>query len=1275
MFWQMNVTDSAYTVVVTAHTDPYIDPTPLTFYITVKATSTTLGKSTSAIDEFYKTHETHDFWLTISTPTVTNLTDLDVHTYLVKLGATNVSWGELTDNGDYYTLPTSALHGLPVGFYTVTIALSKQNYVNRTVVLDVNIDPVPMMVDSLIANSYLWDTGSEIIAFEFINDLNGSNPELSGVTVTLQWFTGSWVSIYNMTPRTLSPTLGTYTTTFPSDLLDASADYFLRVTCSKANYETAAANSSSLHVSPAPTTLDIVSSSTTIVDWLDAGMFDLSFVRDSGSVGLSGASITNNWTQPMSVSYQGSGTYRLSFDTSVPSGSYTIDLAFSLANHVDGLAQVELTVRIPLLIEADFSSIENSLETYWTHSFDINITLYDQSRTDTHVVAAAITYSWYMESVIDQSGTLTEGPSGLYYMTLNANDALPNDLSYIDDYYTIVLTAEKSGCTTAVSTIYVVISSTPNEIVLAQDYYEQFYDDTFDVSFYWNNTLDNAPITEFETATYAVLDISANVTTGVNEGTGWYTISLNTRELGMIAAVQGSVYVLRIRMTLSGFESHELTTVVVLIREAPTALIIEEISEVNWSDQLEIVARLWDTEHNVLVDGPAEATLMVYGTDYSQVASNNGSGIFIWTVQTDDWFSGSTEYLFEFAYSLENYVDGSNSTNIYLNPILAVITKDVSQTTPISVVWSEEFGLRVNVNQDYGTLSSPINGLTVTYTWLGTSVSGVFTGIGNGGYITTVNSSEIPVGEYVLVVDTSNQNYTFSSWSVDVTVSPVLADLHPSQSSFEGIYGGSAFTVRLTYNISSGMTFAGRILENAGVVSDFGGGQVGTWDASTGTYRFVIDPTTLDADLIPGVFTVNFTATLENYTTATIQVILDISASTSLTVPNIQVQIGQTATIYVNYYDSTKAQQVPFDAVTSLTLTTPLAEFSKDDFQVADDGRYYLEISPSQIGEISSEPYTLTVSVIADGYERQIGVSAEARVIETQYTIPLVVTTLVIPQSQLFLFLMMIGGFIVVGTVVTAVRRWRMPYQIKQINSALKDIEDNKRAKVEGIKNMGMVVSELLAPGLANLDIETPHIDVAPEVGYEEILGEDTEDLLGELDALDEVGEEGAADLDDVEVRDYEAELEAELESVEEGAEVEVDEEAEAEVESETEAEEEAETDAESAEEPSEVPELEEETEAEIEPEEEIDADFEPEPEEEVEAEEEPSEEEAEVEPEDAATEEEPDSEPSEDNRKMELIEKLPDEIREAIPTEDLKLLSIEELEALLESDAEFLGE
>jgi hypothetical protein len=118
--------------------------------------------------------------------------------------------------------------------------------------------------------------------------------------------------------------------------------------------------------------------------------------------------------------------------------------------------------------------------------------------------------------------------------------------------------------------------------------------------------------------------------------------------------------------------------------------------------------------------------------------------------------------------------------------------------------------------------------------------------------------------------------------------------------------------------------------------------------------------------------------------------------------------------------------------------------------------------------------------------------------------------------------------FIVVAGSVVAVRKMRIPYQIKQIDRALKKIEKGKTAKVEKIKTMGMVIAELLTPGLAELDIAAPVIESGPEDTYEDILGDDTEDLLGELGALDDVGADSASDKE----QDFGAELEAELQSM-----------------------------------------------------------------------------------------------------------------------------------------------
>ncbi|MHA1927021.1 MAG: hypothetical protein ACTSV2_00420, partial [Candidatus Thorarchaeota archaeon] len=114
-------------------------------------------------------------------------------------------------------------------------------------------------------------------------------------------------------------------------------------------------------------------------------------------------------------------------------------------------------------------------------------------------------------------------------------------------------------------------------------------------------------------------------------------------------------------------------------------------------------------------------------------------------------------------------------------------------------------------------------------------------------------------------------------------------------------------------------------------------------------------------------------------------------------------------------------------------------------------------------------------------------------------------------------------------SLAVSYQRWKVPYAIKQINKATKQMQDGKTARVVNIKTMGTIVSELLAPGLADLDIVAPTIEAAPEADID-LLGTDTEGLLDGLDALDDIGVDDEGSHDDA--TDYEAELTAELDTI-----------------------------------------------------------------------------------------------------------------------------------------------
>ncbi|MCF2136758.1 MAG: hypothetical protein K9W43_05885 [Candidatus Thorarchaeota archaeon] len=1118
-YWHLNASQNPYKIIIYAHTTGYNDPTNFTIYLTITEADTSLNSyDGTSFSEYYNIHSDHLFLLQDLTNTG-NVTGLDTYNYTIRQGLLVLRSGYMISNSNgTYTVPGSAFHDLPVGNYILTVTMDRQNWASDEIQISVEISEVPMDVQITGHGSYDWSLSSDTITFTYHILLNDSSPDLAGVSVTVYWINHDTSEVYKSISLTLDPVGGVYTYHFTDDVVPIG-DWVINITCSKDNFATAHDSFSYIAVDPAPTTLSAVSSSSVQVDWGEDAEFEISFVRDSDSVGLEGASWSHNWTAPITISDAGSGHYTITAKTLIEAGTYTLTIELSLANHVTRTIELTVQILVPLQISSDYNSAETPLETYWTHNFTIDVLLMDMSRVNTTVDGVTVTYHWYMQYVVDDSGSLTGTGSGHYSAELDATKALP-----LDTLYTVTITASKADCTSASITVFVRISAVPDEVVLPVNYFEQYYADVFYISFYWNNTLDNTPITYADTVTIEVIGVAANVTTCVGYGDGWYNVSIDTRALGMTTTEIGKVYFILFTMERAGFQTNVPVTAAVVVREASTKLVIDTISSVNWSESFTVTAHLWDTVHNILIDSAADITLIVPGSAYNVTVSNDGTGIFTWVIDSDAWFNGTTTYLFDFTYTLDNYVDGTNSTSVYIAPIPAVVTKDISQLEQIELIWGSNFSIRVNINQHYGSLANPIDGLAVTYTWSGTSVTGTLLGIGNGGYLTTVNSSEIVAGVYTITVTSVNKNYTFAPWTLDITVNPVTTVLESSDTELNGIHGGPSFTVYVSYKIATGMTFAGRILSGANVISDFGGGQVGTWVASEQAYRFIIDPSTVDPSQVPGTITITFTANLTNYAQATVEIVLHVSAKTVLTASSVQIEIDKSGILYLNYTDVTNGAPVPFSAVTSITIKTPLTEFTKEDVKVADDGRYYIILSPADIGAISSDPYTVTVSIQADGYEAQTGITTEVRIIETQYEI----LGVRVPQSQLQLFLLMLCIFVGIAALSVGVRRWRIPYQIKQINRALKDIEHNKHASVENIKSMGQVISELLAPGLAELDIPAPTIEMVHVEEYEEILGGETEDLLEGLDALDAIGAEETEPLEAV---DFESEIAAEVES------------------------------------------------------------------------------------------------------------------------------------------------
>jgi hypothetical protein len=1132
--WGLNVIDGQYVMTVIAHSDSasYDDPAPMTIYIDVNPARTNEGKETDTVSEYYNTHSEYLFWL-YDSDNDANVTDLGTYSYSVI--GTSYS-GDLVDNGNgTYSLSASALNDLAVGSYSMSISLEKRNYVNQTFTISLLITEVPMLVTDLSVDNYDWDITSHSLTFSYVFNLPGNTSDagLIGVSVMLRWYTNDGISYLNVS-RTLSETGEEFTYTFGKNLLPVG-EWNVTITCSKANYQQATgALASFLIVSRAPTNLAVVGSDSQTIDWLDSATYQVNYTRISGDVGLDGATFTHTWDDTVTLTYEGDGIYTVSVGGAFDSGTYIFELNLSKPNHESFMVPLTITIRVPLFIEAEYGSAENPLEVYWTESFSLDILLLDQS-TATPVDGATVSYNWFLESVIDQSGNLDDFAGGIYNISLDANDAVPQD-----DLYEIEIVATKTGASSDSTTIFVRILAVPNEIVLELDYYEKYYADVFDVRFYWNNTLDNDPVLSPDLVSYYLVDLDTAIVDTSDYNNGTYAFTVDTRGLGMNVFGEGPVYVIQIEMTRSGFQTHDFTTVIVLVQETDASLVIDPIDPVNWSASFDITAHLYDDRHGGLIWENAVITVS-WGTMSLQL-DNNGDGSFTGSIESDEWFSASDDpYNITFTYTMPNYVDSTNDTDVTIVPVEGAIFRD-ELTTPesVEVKWTNEFNLRVNVNNIYGGNVS-IDGATVYYVWSGYPTTYVlnYQPISHD-YFAVVHSDQVPAGAHTLIVRVDNENYTIPDLELPVNVLPVDTSLNPTALSYEVFYGTTGLDIMLTYEIEDAQVDITGSLTGATITMEYAGTTyTATYQSSNQMYRLTFNPSEMDVSEVPGMFTLNISAVLENYTSQSVAPILSVYAETSLTAPDVVAEEGDSFLIAIEYLDISSNSPIGPSTISSLTLQTPNAEFtlSAGDFEF-NGTHYVIELTSSQVGEVRAEPYQLFASASAPMYRNQTEQAIRVTISEQTIGILGIVR---LPVSLLQTILIMTGIFVVVGAIAIGYQRWRIPFQIKQINGALKDIEDGDRAEVEGIKNMGEVVSDLLAPGLAELDMEAPTIDVSPEQEFEELGGE-ADELLDELDALDEIDDLGE-EMADIEATDYEEELSEELDSMmeeEEAAEEEI---------------------------------------------------------------------------------------------------------------------------------------
>ncbi|MGV9103194.1 MAG: helix-hairpin-helix domain-containing protein, partial [Candidatus Thorarchaeota archaeon] len=904
----------------------------------------------------------------------------------------------------------------------------------------------------------------------------------------------------------------------------------LTVICSKTNYQAAIGTlSDMIEVSSAPTDLDLSNgyTSTVTVDWRETAVFEVNFTRTSDGAGLTGASHFENWTDVISLDAQGSGRYLVELDTNLPATTYTLNLTMWLDNHLSSEISLTVTILVPLVIEGDYIQGEEPMDVYWTHEFDLDFALKDQSRGGDPVQSAILTYDWYRDGVIDQQGTLNEYSGGIYNDTLNAYDAEPSS-----DSYGILITAEKAGCTTAQVTLHVRINEVPNEVVVRQDYFEQYYGDNITVYFYWNNTLDNQPIEYPDSAWIEIWGRGSNITNGMNYHNGTFSFEVHTKAMKMYPDDDSGfkLYTFKLEMNAMGYAEHSTPSLAVLVLETPTRMDVADLSAVEWDDPLTITVNLTDSVHDELIWNEAVVEL-VYG-DIRRPMESYFNGTFYVTIETEDYFSGQDEpYDLSIEYSLPNYEDGEINLEVTVEPRRAEI--DIIPESLKDQVYEGDWSDIVDISFLVSRVDQTgikVRYATASYSWVEyPSITGPFSFNNDTDiYGLSLNTTEVPAGVRTLRITVTRENYTISPFDIQMTLNPLTADLSTDITSLSKIH-----TVETTAGLSFTLTYGDEVLDAATVRFEWGGVQR-TASFVNGEYIFEFNPS-VEGIEVPKTYLLNFTTDIQNYTVDTVSIPLTMLAPTELTGPAVYLEEDQSGTAYFRYWDTYNDRPVADDDDASPSINV---YFPGDDDSIQPEfngTHYYFSLEAADLGEAQTDPYEILLTATAGSYQNHTTTSGEDAVTlnvyvsPPTYNIPLIGR---VQRSLVNLALIMFGLFVLVVGSAVGVKRWRRPHAIKQIESAISDMEENKTAKVKDIKSMGMVVSELLAPGLAELDMKAPTIDTGPEVEFEAGLGEEAEDLLGELDALDEISKEEPAAVE--ESTDYEAQIEAELEAMDE---------------------------------------------------------------------------------------------------------------------------------------------
>ena len=708
--------------------------------------------------------------------------------------------------------------------------------------------------------------------------------------------------------------------------------------------------------------------------------------------------------------------------------------------------------------------------------YDHNLTLQIKVRNEFNGIYVAnaslnMFYNWTAAGITNAAATLV---GDHYEITLNLNQS-PGD-------YDIVVWTSSSIYVNTSKTIQIHILNLPMEALTNNSTAVIVYWGDV-ISFYYslNNTYDNflipftegaATLTLYEYASFNYNPLTQVPAKVMVNGT-CMKITVDTKALKLnTTAVH---YLLEVIFSIPMYQD---TTAYIYIQVQKMPVVMQASNvEVTWGDNFTIRVNVSTAPLNGRTPWFVEegSVLVTIGTHIYQ-ATFLGNGTFVISLNSTIWNVGTQTVKLD--YAATNYGTMATFLALTINP--ANMTIMVISEDTITLYYTQNFTISLvvrarghNSTVDSMYLNIINQNLPVRYfVYNETSKT----------YIIILNSTIVPAGNYTLDLVAVKTNYVTAHYTIHLNVLKIPVSIEIMETRITAVYNKDHLK---TIHVKVHDDLRDMYVTGATVYLMWEAGTIQYSSYESGWYLINFDPsaTTLD---VPGYFDLNIYGTKQNYTINSKVIKILLCAPTSLLTNDVEVELGSNFNITIQYMDTANSV-----LITNTTYPGALVhiwvQIGNQTYRVYHHNatHYWITLNSEIFGAIGSN-YPVYVFASSPFYENHTTTDTAAvshvSVIEQRINIPLVGA---VPASTVISGTFSGGIIIILGLIVVAVKRMKIPYEIKQINKALSAIQKGKSADIGYTGSISEVIAELLRPGLEELGIELPEFEEATEDLFE----------------------------------------------------------------------------------------------------------------------------------------------------------------------------------------------